>query len=183
MPNWLHKCSYTCWLTHARWKWFLHQQPALLLALEGYLIPLLSWKREDRARGWGGLGGREKKRKKRKKLDWAEKNNRELRKLSGQGRVSVPSDSRSESSSSWNSCSWGRQSRAPQSSSVMSGSTFKLQRLHIYASARHRQRRDSNHVLKQQWEVTNYTHSSSMTINESFQLLYTYSAAQILLSD
>lgn len=42
---------------------------------------------------------------KKKKLDWVEKNNRELRKLSGQGRASLPSDSRSESSSSWNPCS------------------------------------------------------------------------------
>lgn len=43
--------------------------------------------------------------RKKKKLDWLEKNNRELKKLSGQGRASLPSDSRSENSSSWNSCS------------------------------------------------------------------------------
>lgn len=107
MPNWLHKCSHTCWLTHAHWKWFLHLQPALQLALEGYLVPLLSWKRETE---WGECGGR------MVGFDWVEKNNRELRKLSGQGRVSLPSDSRSESSSSWNPCSWGRQSRAEPSS-------------------------------------------------------------------
>lgn len=47
-----------------------------------------------------------------------EKNNRELRKLSGQGRVSLLSDSRSESSSSWNSRSW--QSREARSTRTMS---------------------------------------------------------------
>lgn len=86
-----------CQLTHAPWKWFFLQQPASLPALEGHLSPLLSWKRQ------------------REKVDWLEKNNRELRKLSGRGRGSLPSDSRSESSSSRNSCSRGRQSRAKRS--------------------------------------------------------------------
>lgn len=113
MPNWLHKCSYTCWLTHAPRKWFFHRQPTPLLTLEGYLIPLLSWKR-DRARGDGERG------EKKEELDWLEKNNRGLRKLSRQGRVSLLSDSRSESSSSWNLCSWDRPSRAWQSSRMMS---------------------------------------------------------------
>lgn len=65
----------------------------------GVLDSIIKLKKRDRAKGMG-----RGKRKKRKKLDWVE-NNRELRKLSGQGRVSLPSDSRSESSSSWNSCS------------------------------------------------------------------------------
>lgn len=86
-----------CQLTHAPWKWFFLQQPASLPALEGHLSPLLSWKRQ------------------REKVDWLEKNNRELRKLSGRERGSLPSDSRSESSSSRNSCSRGRQSRAERS--------------------------------------------------------------------
>lgn len=86
-----------CQLTHAPWKWFFLQQPASLPALEGHLSPLLSWKRQ------------------REKVDWLEKNNRELRKLSGRERGSLPSDSRSESSSSRNSCPRGRQSRAERS--------------------------------------------------------------------
>lgn len=60
----------------------------------GVLDSIIKLKKRDRARGWGEG--------KKKKLDWVEKNNRELRKLSGQGRVSLLSDSRSERSSSWN---------------------------------------------------------------------------------
>lgn len=80
MPNWLHKCLYTCWLTHARPKWLLHQQPASLPALEEYLIPLLSWK-ERQSEGLEMGRGREKR------VEWVEKNNRKLGKLSGQRRV------------------------------------------------------------------------------------------------
>lgn len=60
-----------CQLTHAPWKWFFLRQPASLPALEGHLSPLLSWKRQ------------------REKVDWPEKNNRELRKLSGRERKSA----------------------------------------------------------------------------------------------
>lgn len=81
----------------------------------GVLDSIIKLKKRDRERGWWG------EREVGKNLDWVEENNRELRKLSGQGRVSLPSDSRSEGSSSWNLCSWAwQQSRAQQSTGMMS---------------------------------------------------------------
>lgn len=89
--NWLHACSYTCRLTRAPWKEHLLQQPASLPALEGHLARLLKVKK---TREWrNGLTGW------RIIESWG----------SYQGvRGSLPPDSRSESSSSWNSCSRGR---------------------------------------------------------------------------
>lgn len=107
MPNWLHKCSYTCWLTHAP-KMIPSPAASYAACSGGILDSIIKLKKRDRATGLG----------EEKKLDWVEKNNRELRKLSGQRRVSLPSDSRSESSSSWNPCSRAWQSTRKMNSAV-----------------------------------------------------------------
>lgn len=91
----------------------------------GVLDSIIKLKKRQSEGGW------RERRKKKEELDWLEKNNRGLRKLSRQGRVSLLSDSRSESSSSWNLCSWDRPSRAWQSSRMMSN--IISDQIHCYA--------------------------------------------------
>lgn len=52
-----HKCSYTCWLTHAQWKWFLHQPACVAACSGGALDSIIKLKKRDRGRemweSWG----------------------------------------------------------------------------------------------------------------------------------